>query len=65
MEYHEYPDGQEEILNRNQVNLKALFFAVAHHIGLKLNLSEDTEVDVDVSAEEPLEDNEVRGTAKQ
>ena len=64
MEYHEYPDGQEEILNRNQVNLQALFFAVAHHIGLKLNLSDDAEVDVDVSAAEPLEDNEVRGTAK-
>ena len=43
--YHEYLDGKEEILNRERVNLNALFYAIVHLMGIKINPFEKEEKD--------------------
>ena len=38
MKYHEHSD--ENIINQERVNLNAFFFAVIHHLGIKINPTE-------------------------
>lgn len=37
MQYHNYQDGIEQILNRARVNLTALFFAIVHLLNLSID----------------------------
>ena len=37
MRYHSYQDGIDQILNRQKVNLTALFFAIVHLLNLAID----------------------------
>ena len=54
MAYHDFQDGKDEILNRERVNLPALYFSLVYHLGLKLNL---------VAMPDAEADNERKGCA--
>jgi len=37
IKYHEYLDGKDEILNKERVNLNALFYAIVYLMGIQIN----------------------------
>ena len=45
IKYHEYLDGKDEILNKERINLNALFFAVIYNAGIKINPFDGDEPD--------------------
>jgi hypothetical protein len=39
MKYHQYQEGMETLISRNNVNLNSMFYAFMHLFGLKINLN--------------------------
>lgn len=47
IKYHEYMDTKDEILNRKTVNMNALFYAIMHLMGIKINITFEEDEDYD------------------
>ena len=61
MIYHDYSESRDEILNRARVNLPALFFAIVHHVGIKLHLTNEQDGELPDPDQEPLAKQAVKG----